>query len=221
MENSGIKTFISYSSKQKTLGGKFTSYLRNYCGYETFIAHDDMPPSAIFEEEIIRAIEEADFFIPLISEDFKTSNFTDQETGIAVNLKKKIIPIKLEAINPYGFISKYHALQYKEYPPSYYLRETDNIKELVFMISRIGLSYDIQSPYHQKAINSILYAFCKSKSFDSANATIKIISNYNHFTSSHLKQIVQAIKTNDQITGAWGLEELKEFLLGTYKIGID
>lgn len=114
-----ISAFISYSVKQKTIGGKFRSLLTTYCGYETFIAHDDILGSAVWEEEIIKAIEKADFFIPLISSDFKTSDFTDQETGIAITLKKKIIPIKLEEVNPYGFISKYQALQYKSYQNKY------------------------------------------------------------------------------------------------------
>lgn len=125
-----ISAFISYSSKQKVIGGKFKSYLENYCGYETFIAHDDIPGSTIWEDEIIQAIENADFFIPLISREFKKSPFTDQETGIAVFLKKKIIPIKLDEINPYGFIEKYQALQYK-----------NNMHKLALTIAQIGLIY--------------------------------------------------------------------------------
>lgn len=102
-----VSAFISYSSTQKVIGGTFKSFLSSYCGYKIFIAHDDIPGSAIWEEEIIKGIEESDFFIPLISKEFADSPFADQETGIAVYLNKKIIPIKLEEVNPYGFISKY------------------------------------------------------------------------------------------------------------------
>lgn len=211
-----IVAFISYSSKEKVIGGKFKSYLKNFCGYETFIAHDDIPGSTIWEEEVIKAIKNADFFIPLISRNFKESPFTDQETGIAVCLNKKIIPIKLGEINPYGFIEKYQALQYKKYPSHYFL--DDNIKELVLTITQIGLNYE---PYHQKNINSLVYAFCKSNSFDATNATIKTMSNYNHFTSDHLKQIIQAIKSNSQVIGAFGLLKFKKFLYKIYNITID
>lgn len=212
-----IIAFISYSSEQKIIGGELKSCLENFCGYKTFIAHDDIPGSAIWEEEIIQAIKIADLFIPLISKEFKESPFTDQETGIAVCLKKKIIPIKLENINPYGFINKYQALQYKIYPANYSLH--DNTKELALTIAQIGLNHEPQ--YHQKVINSLVYAFCSSNSFDTTNATIKIMSDCDHFTSDHLRQIIQAIKSNDQIIGAFGLREFKKFLHKTYNITID
>lgn len=202
-----IYAFISYSSKQKIIGGKFKSCLENFCGYETFIAHDDILGSSIWEEEVIKAIKNADFFIPLVSKEFKESPFTDQETGIAVCLKKKIIPVKLDEINPYGFIEKYQALQYK-----------NNINKLALTIAQIGLIYEPQSSYHQKALNSIVQAFCKSISFEIANATIQILCKCNDLSPHQLTQIVKAIKTNYQIENAYGLNELKECLRKKYKI---
>lgn len=205
-----ISAFISYSSKQKVIGGKFKSYLENYCGYETFIAHDDIVGSTIWEDEIIQAIKNADFFIPLISKEFKESPFTDQETGIAVCLKKKIIPIRLDDINPYGFIKKYQALQYK-----------NNVNRIALTIARIGIIYEPQSSYHQKVLNSIVHAFCKSMSFEIANATIQILCKCDDLSSNQLTQIVKAIKTNSQIKNAYGLDALKECLSKKYKISID
>lgn len=205
-----ISAFISYSSKQKFIGGKLKSYLGNYCGYETFIAHDDILGSTIWEDEIIKSIANADFFIPLISKEFKESPFTDQETGIAVYLKKKIIPIKLDEINPYGFIEKYQALQYR-----------NNINKIALTIAQIGLIYESQSSYHQKVLNSIVHAFCKSMSFEIANATIQILCKCNDLSFDQLIQIAKAIKTNSQIKNAYGLPTLKECLMRKYKISID
>lgn len=214
-----INAFISHSSTQKTIGGRLRVCLTDYCGYKTFVAHDDIPASSVWEDEIIKAIESADFFIPLISAAFKTSDFTDQETGIAVNLQKKIIPVKLEKMNPYGFIDKYQALQYRTYPPSHYLR--DNLKELALTIAQISLSYESGSTYHQKAVNSIMYAFCTSSSFDTTNTTIEILLKCNDLSPEHLEQIARAVKKNSQIQGAFGLPRLKTFLHSTYKISID
>jgi hypothetical protein len=205
-----ISVFISYSSKQKIIGGTLKSYLENLCGYEAFIAHDDILGSTIWEDEIIQAIKNADFFIPLISKEFKESPFTDQETGIAVYLEKKIIPIKLDEVNPYGFIKKYQALQYR-----------NNVNRLALTIAQIGLIYEPLSSYHQKSLNSIVHAFCKSISFEIANATIQILCKCNDLSPSQLAQIVKAIKTNSQIKNAYGLNTLKECLNNKYKISID
>lgn len=205
-----ISAFICYSSKQKLIGGKFKAYLENLCGYEAFIAHDDILGSTIWEEEIIQAIKNADFFIPLISKEFKESPFTDQETGIAVCLEKKIIPIKLDQVNPYGFIKKYQALQYE-----------NNADRLALTVAQIGLIYEPQSSYHQKALNSIVRAFCRSISFEIANATIQILCECNDLSPNQLTQIIKAIKTNSQIRNAYGLNALKECLDKKYKISID
>lgn len=219
MTTNRISAFISYSSAEKKIGGRFKSCLTTYCGYETFIAHDDIPGSSVWEPEIVKAIPQTDFFIPLISESFKNSPYTDQETGIAVYLNKKIIPIKLESVNPYGFISKYQALQYKATPTSYF--SPDNVKELVLTIAQIGLSFQPKSTYRQKALNSVVYAFCQSNSFDTANATIQIILRCKDLSPDHIKEMKQAMKENDQIQGAYELLSLKEFLKKTYSLAIE
>lgn len=206
-----VSAFISYSSKQKLIGGTFKSCLENYCGYEIFIAHDDILGSTIWEEEIIKAIKNADFFISLISKEFKESPFTDQETGIAVCLKKKIIPVKLDEVNPYGFIRKYQALQYR-----------NSANKLALTIAQIGLIHEpTESSYHEKALNSIIHAFCESTSFDIANATIQILCKCAGLSPHQLNQIIKAIKTNSQIRNAYGLSTLKECLSKIYKISID
>jgi hypothetical protein len=207
-----LKAFISYSSKQKTVGGRFKHCLEHYCGYEVFVAHSDMPAASFFPEEIIKAIKNADFFIPLLSEDFKTSDYSDQETGAAVVLNKKIIPIKLTDLNPYGLIDKIHALQYKEWSTK------DNVKELVLTIAQVGLRID---QYHPQAIESLIYAFCNSRSYDSTNATIQIMLKYDQFTKSQIEQIVEAMNSNGEILGAFGLPQLKKFLRDRYKISVD
>lgn len=157
-----------------------------------------------------------DFFIPLLSEDFKTSDYSDQETGAAVVLNKNIIPIKLTDINPYGLIDKIQALQYKELPGRW--SKQDNVKELVLTIAQIGLRIE---QYHPQAIESLIYAFCKSTSFDSTNATIQIMLKYDQFTEKQLMQIVDAIKSNWEIQGAFGLPQLKKFLRDKYRISVD
>lgn len=213
-----IKVFISYSSAQKHLGGLFKRCLISYAGYDTFIAHDDIEGARIFEDEIIKAINNCDFFIPLISNEFKQSAFTDQETGIAVASKKLIIPIKLSNINPYGFIGKYHALQYREYPPNYHF--SNNISALASTISRIGISYK-SAKIHKLALNSLTYSLINSSSYDVSNAVIQTLCKISDLTPEHLELISNAMKTNSQIINAYGFKDLKECLQKNYSITID
>lgn len=72
-----LKLFISYSSKDKRLAGDMKRLLEGYCGYEVFVAHDDVTGGAIFAEEIMRYITVCDVFVPILSNAFKESDFTD------------------------------------------------------------------------------------------------------------------------------------------------
>lgn len=199
--------------------------LTHYCGYDTFIAHDDIPGSEVWEKEILRAIRNADFFIPLVSEHFKNSPYTDQETGCAVCLNKKIIPIKLDTKDPYGFINKYQALQYKKYllPQGRYpSKKMDNLFELAITIAHIGLHYQPRTAYYRKSLQSLVYALCSSASFDITNTIIRIVATCNHrFSDEQVTQIMKAMQTNTQIVGAFGLPELKRILSTTYDCRID
>lgn len=219
-----ISVFIGYSSQEKKIGGKLKQLLLSYCGYEVFIAHDDIPGSEIWEKEILLAIKKSDFFIPLVSQNFKTSEYTDQETGCAVCMNKKIIPIKLDNMNPYGFINKFQALQYKVKPPSTYhwYYNPDNLDEIAIAIAYIGLHYQPHTAYYKKSLNSLVYALCNSGSFENSNAVIQILSKCNHqLMPNHLDQITKAVISNSQIIGAYGLTELKTILKTKYHCLID
>ena len=210
-----ISVFISYSNEEKQIAGLIKQLLEKYCGYEVFLAHDDMTASADFEEEIIEKISEVDYFIPLISQKFSHSPYTDQEVGIAVAHKKKIIPIKLEGVNPYGFIQKYHALQLKKYSD-----DTTNIKELVITIGLLAIkNYSFQ--YSKKAKNSIVTALKNSGSFKTSNVIIQILCDCPKFNKIQIEVIKTAIKTNYEVQQAFGLKDLKDMLRNKYKIDID
>lgn len=220
-----VSAFISYSSEEKQIGGRLKRLLIHCCGYDTFIAHDDIPGSEVWEKEILRAIRSADFFIPLVSEHFKSSSYTDQETGCAVCLNKKIIPIKLDTTDPYGFINKYQALQYKKYSLTqgwYAPNRKDNLFELAITIAHIGLHYQPRTAYYRKSLQSLVYALCNSASFDTTNTIIRILAKCNHqFSDEQVTQIMKAMQTNTQIVGAFGLPELKRILSTKYDCCID
>lgn len=222
-----IKAFISYSSEEKRIGGRLKQSLLDLCGYDAFVAHDDIPGSEEWEKRILEAVREADFFILLISQNFKKSDYTDQETGYAISFNKKIIPIKLDIINPYGFISKFQALQYKKNPSApnrnwFYKYRQDNLIELTSSIAHIGLRYKPTSIYYQRSLHSLVHALCNSGSFDTTNVIIRILSQCNHqFSQEQLKRITRAMATNRQIVEAFGLPELKKILNANYDCHID
>jgi TIR domain len=103
-----LKAFISYSTKDKKLAAALKDCLTEY-GLDVFLAHDDIEPSAAWVQTILAELSAADVFLPLLSDNFPDSKFTDQETGVAIAGDTLIIPLKVD-IDPYGFIASIQAL---------------------------------------------------------------------------------------------------------------
>ena len=99
-----IKVFISYSSKDKLVGAKIKDILASF-GIESFMAHEDISVSQEWKEKILEELKEADVFIPILSENFRNSDWCSQESGVACFRNILIIPLSLDGTMPYGFMS--------------------------------------------------------------------------------------------------------------------
>jgi hypothetical protein len=104
--------FLSYSSLDRSIAGMVKACLKQY-GLDVFLAHEDITPSDVWVETIQENLNSCDVFIPIISQNFRESLWTDQEVGQAVQRfeaqgKPVIIPLKINMV-PYGFIGKIQA----------------------------------------------------------------------------------------------------------------
>jgi TIR domain len=109
-----LNIFLSYSHKVKKLAAGLKAGLEDF-GFSAFLAHEDIRPSARWRNEIRKALRECDIFMPLLSGAFSDSDWTDQETGFALALRKTMIPVKLHRDqNPHGFIDHIQALKWNK-----------------------------------------------------------------------------------------------------------
>ncbi len=98
-----LKAFISYSSKDKIVGAKVKDVLSNF-SIEGFLAHDDINVSEEWKKRIREELDKSDIFVPLLSKNFKDSDWAPQEAGIACVGDILIIPLRLDETIPFGFI---------------------------------------------------------------------------------------------------------------------
>lgn len=103
-----FKLFISHVSAIKANVSRLQRQLLHF-GISSFVAHEDIEPTADWQEEILKALFSMDALAAVITPDFKNSCWADQEVGIAVGRNVLIVPIRRDA-DPHGFISKYQAL---------------------------------------------------------------------------------------------------------------
>lgn len=210
-----IKIFICHSSEERKIAGSFKSCFENYFGFQVFLAHEDLEPSIEWDPEILKNLKSADFIIPLISLNSKKSPFVNQEIGFAIALNTKIIPIKIENIDPFGFISKLQACKcdgFSEY----------NILEPATKIFFHLILNPKCTKYKTRAINSLIYALCNSNSYRTSRIIIKTLiksEEKTKLTKEQIERLTQAIQGNRQVyQELYILPELGKILQKKYQI---
>jgi len=185
-----LLAFLSYSSKNKILAGNIKENLEKY-DIDVFLAHEDIEPSEEWQNTIIEKLNQCSIFIPLLTEDFRISKFTDQETGAATILGKVIIPLKID-VDPYGFIAKIQGLKFDELKLNTCCSSI--IKKICDKFPAWG---------HALLQAGLITIFMKSSSFRNAEENAKLLEPcLDLFDAATLEKICDSILTNRQIYDA-------------------
>jgi hypothetical protein len=201
-----IPTFLSYSHKDRKLAALTKKCLDSYT-FDTFLAHEDLQPSEEWQETILRRLKKCVVFIPLLTSAFSKSDWTDQETGIAVGLRKVIVPFKV-ARNPYGFISKYQAQLFNE----------EVIEEACWkVIKRLGTKRKLED----RIRDGVIHKFGLSRSFEASSINAKKLKVLEPFNKEQLNEIVRLSAENSQIYAAYVAPRYVRELIRAHKSNID
>lgn len=115
--NVPLKAFISYSEVNKKIASKIKELLKTDFDIDSFLAHEDVTISQDWRQRIIDELKLRSIFIPILSNEFKRSDWTSQEIGFAFsNQNTLIIPISLDGTVSYGLIQH---IQSKKINPDY------------------------------------------------------------------------------------------------------
>ena len=196
-----LKVFFSYSTNDKETVGDLKTVLESM-GFEVFLAHEDLEPCVEWQEEIKKNLSNCDIFIPLLTNSFKESEWTNQEIGIAIATDKFIIPMQVD-FPPYGFIGKIQSLRIAEY-------SLDTAKEIVRVIRN-------NSRFGEDMNNFIVYAFANSKNRVQANDRARLLEEIWDFKPEQIRQIISAIKENTIIRSAYVAQRVLRPLFEKYK----
>ena len=107
----GVRLFISHLAIEKHKAMRLRDCLRAY-GISGFVAHEDIEPAALWQEEIERALFVMDAFVSIHTPGFAASSWTQQEVGFACARRVPIISLKMvsQGEDPTGFIGRQQAL---------------------------------------------------------------------------------------------------------------
>lgn len=87
--------FVSHASSEQSQAAQFASELESH-GISTWMASRDVPPGSDYAAQIVDAIESASAFIILLSPESTSSEHCLRELNLAVEMKKRIIPVWLQ-----------------------------------------------------------------------------------------------------------------------------
>lgn len=99
------RIFISYSSKEYDIACRFRQAFSER-GIICWMAPESIPIGSNYAVEIPKAIQDADIFVLILSDNSQNSVWVRKEIDLAVNLNKLIFPIKTgnyQLISPFSF----------------------------------------------------------------------------------------------------------------------
>ncbi len=187
-----FRLFISHVSSHKVPVNDLKERLSIY-GVSGFVAHKDIEPTQEWLNEIELALGSADALVALLTKDFHTSKWTDQEVGIILGQGGLVIPVDI-GCSPYGFMSKRQAL-----PGSF-----EKIDQLAFDIVEVLLR---QRGTSEKMREEVTVAFEKVESFLDAKKVSNLILATNGFSGQQLDRFQQACERNSQVSNSYGVPE--------------
>jgi len=201
--NQSYRVFISHSYVDRELAGSIKAEIESY-GVKSFVAHDDISATEEWLDVILQVLRQCDVFIALLTNQFQESDWTDQETGIAVALQKKIIAIKIDT-DPYGFISKYQALKWR-------LEEPDT-----------SLADLVKTLTDQKVISreNLIDGFRNSRSWEEAARRANTLSKLAPFAKQEIDTIFAAAAENYEIYQSFAAKPFLNALFNTHESLID
>jgi len=202
---STTKAFLSYSTKDKLLAGRVKQCL-TYWGIDVFLAHEDIRPSKEWQNEIIENLRGCNIFIPLLTKHFRRSEWTDQESGMAIIESKTAIPLSIKSVKPHGFLARYQALKL-------------HVKALDRSCEELILTMRNNNKLKKNVQDSFIRSFLRSGSYDEANAKSKRLEKLGPYNKRQVNEIIRGSITNSQIyEGFTAKPKIKRFFFMNRKL---
>ena len=193
-----FKLFLAHISAFKRETADLALHLSKW-HISAFVAHEDIEPTAEWQNEIERALWTMDALVSLLTPDFHDSKWTDQEVGVCLGRGLLALPVRLQ-VDPYGLMGKYQAV-------SGYGKEMSVLAEELFHILR---THELT---RDRMVEALVYRFVTSISFKGAKENVGYLEELPHISGELLSAVARAATENNQIVESWGVPARVQTLL--------
>jgi hypothetical protein len=187
-----FRLFISHVSEKLDSIAMIKNRLSDY-GISCFIAQLDIEPTREWQDEIEAAIRSADALAAVLTPNFRSSTWTDQEIGIAVGSGVLVIPIDA-GLAPYGFLARSQALPVKG-------KKAKDVAELLVQVLT-------RNPATAARMGEVLVGRLEvSTSWNWTRALMTLIEQLPELSPELIKRIEAAEETNSEVGYAHSIPE--------------
>jgi hypothetical protein len=197
-----FRLFISHLSADKERAMNLQEALKA-SSISSFVAHIDIEPTREWQDEIELALRTADALAVIMTSEVASSNWVDQEIGIAIGRGLLVIPL-LAGKNPYGFLGKYQGLSATG-------RKVKSVSEDVF---KVLLTHQLTQ---RRMVEVIVSGFEQVNSWEGARAQMSLVEQIPRVDESLLQRIISAGQNNLKIAESYGVPGRIERLVAKYR----
>ncbi len=177
-----VRVFLSHKSEFMRETAVLKEELAFY-GASCFVAHEDIKPTKLWQDEIENALHSMDVLVALMTEGFQDSSWTDQEIGFAMGRKKLIVSVRM-GTDPYGFIGKYQGV-------------ASNWEDAPLKIMKILM-------LEEKMIDAYIEKLRLCPSYEDANRLSQCLPYVGLITKEQIQKIIDIYAENGQVRGSRG-----------------
>ena len=182
-EGCPLRIFLSHKVSDKVNVAMLSNRLSLF-GISAFVAHKDIKPTKVWQEEIENALCSMHALVALVGDNFHTGNWTDQEVGFALGRNVKVISVKLANTDPKGFIAKSQAIT----------SSWDGLERKIFSLL-------IDMPQWKDAYISAVKHCC---SFEDGMWLSKLLPKIDSLSPKQIADLLSAANGNEKIYNCYG-----------------
>jgi hypothetical protein len=182
-----LRLFMSHVSRVKMSATRLKAALELF-GVDAFVAHDDIEPTQEWALEIELALRSMHALCAIITPDFHTSLWCDQEVGFALGRPVPVLTVRSGA-DPYGLMGKAQAMQ-----------SADGAEAMAERIFGVLMKLESCKTFVMEGLVSSLenagtYATARQ-------VTKRIFGAQSYLSQDQIRRMLKAVDTNSQVREA-------------------
>jgi hypothetical protein len=182
-----LRLFVSHVSRVKASAARLKAALEPL-GVDAFVAHNDIEPTLEWALEIELALRSMHALCAVITPDFHSSLWCDQEVGFALGRPVPVLTVRSGA-DPYGLMGKAQAIPGAD--------NADAMAERVFSVLM-----KLES-CRTLVMGGLIAALETAGTYAAARqASRRIAGLQQHLTHDHILRMLQAARSNSQVREA-------------------